>query len=184
MPSHRPEFSAQFEHPGLIEAMIRSTVGKFLSWSLGRKLRRFLDSTNAPHPIQHALLFGLLHKNRNTDFGRDHGFSGIQSLADFRKRIPVAGYDRVEPYMARVRQGDTKALLSDKRIHMFALTSGTTNTRKTIPVNDQYLDTYRAGWSRPTPTIPTPRCGPSFSFPGIGKRKRPPPGSHAGLLPD
>ncbi len=146
MPSHRPEFSAQFEHPGLIEAMIRSTVGKFLSWSLGRKLRRFLDSTNAPHPIQHALLFGLLHKNRNTDFGRDHGFAGIQTLADFRKRIPVAGYDRVEPYMARVRQGDTKALLSDKRIHMFALTSGTTNTRKTIPVNDQYLDTYRAGW--------------------------------------
>ncbi len=146
MPSHRPEFSAQFDNSNLIDSLIRSSVGKFLNWSLGRKLRRFLDSTNAPHPIQHSLLFSLLHRNRNTDFGKDHGFSGIQSLADFRKRIPVAGYERVEPYMARVRQGDTRALLADKRIHMFALTSGTTNTRKTIPVNDQYLHAYRAGW--------------------------------------
>jgi hypothetical protein len=146
MPSPHPESPALFEQPGPIRGFLRSTLGKILKWSLNRKLKRFLDSTNAPHPIQREILTRLIHKNRDTDFGRDHGFSGIQSLADFRKRIPVAGYDRVEPYMARVRQGDIKALLSDRRIHMFALTSGTTATRKTIPVNDQYLDAYRAGW--------------------------------------
>ncbi len=49
--------------------------------------------------------------------------------------------------MARVRKGENSALLSDKIIHMFALTSGTTNTRKYIPVTDSYLEDYRRGWN-------------------------------------
>ena len=39
------------------------------------------------------------------------------------------------------------ALLADKRVHMFALTSGTTAARKFIPVTDQYLADYRRGWN-------------------------------------
>ena len=49
--------------------------------------------------------------------------------------------------MARVRRGETNALLADARIHMFALTSGTTATRKYIPVTDQYLADYKRGWN-------------------------------------
>ncbi len=65
----------------------------------------------------------------------------------FRRHIPVAGYDAIEPYLSRVRKGETSALLADRRVHMFALTSGTTATRKFIPVTDQYLDDYRRGWN-------------------------------------
>jgi hypothetical protein len=49
--------------------------------------------------------------------------------------------------MQRVLKGETTALLADKKIHMFALTSGTTATRKFIPVTDQYLADYRRGWN-------------------------------------
>ena len=49
--------------------------------------------------------------------------------------------------MARVRRGETNALLADARVHMFALTSGTTATRKYIPVTDQYLADYKRGWN-------------------------------------
>jgi hypothetical protein len=48
--------------------------------------------------------------------------------------------------MKRVLKGETSALLADKKIHMFAMTSGTTATRKFIPVTDQYLADYRRGW--------------------------------------
>ena len=44
-------------------------------------------------------------------------------------------------------KGETSALLTDKKIHMFAMTSGTTATRKYIPVTDQYLADYRRGWN-------------------------------------
>lgn len=130
----------------VMEALVRTTLGRFLGWSLKRKLNHFLASCDHPERIQRNFVSRLIHKNRDTDFGRDHGFRSISTIADFRKRIPIGGYDRVEPYMARVRQGDIKALLADRRIHMFALTSGTTATRKTIPVNDQYLESYRHGW--------------------------------------
>ena len=57
-------------------------------------------------------------------------------------------YDYFEPYLARVRNGETNALLSDDRVLMFALTSGTTAARKTIPITPRYLADYRRGWNR------------------------------------
>src|SRR5262249_44140037 len=52
-----------------------------------------------------------------------------------------------EPYINRVRRGETRALLADPVVHMFALTSGTTATRKFIPVTPQYLSDYKRGWN-------------------------------------
>jgi hypothetical protein len=89
----------------------------------------------------------ILAQQAPTAFGVDHHFHSIQTLADFRQRIPVRGYDYVEPYMQRVLKGETNALLTDRKIHMFAMTSGTTASRKYIPVTDQYLADYRRGWN-------------------------------------
>jgi len=70
------------------------------------------------------------------------------SAADFRRRVPVAGYDRHEPYIDKVRQGDTSALFgAGTEVLMFALTSGTTNRPKTIPVTREALRNYRDGWT-------------------------------------
>src|SRR5262249_62283819 len=84
--------------------------------------------------------------HRDTDFGREHGFATIREVADFRRQLPIAGYEYFEPYLARVRRGDFRALLADRRVLMFALTSGTTAARKYIPVTPQYLAAYRRGW--------------------------------------
>src|SRR2546421_11637603 len=46
-----------------------------------------------------------------------------------------------------MRQGDFNALVSDGPVRMFALTSGTTATRKYIPVTASYLADYRRGWN-------------------------------------
>lgn len=171
---------------GLYEGLLRGTLGKVLKWSLKRKLNQYLASCEFPKEIQHKYLFKLLHKNRDTDYGRDHGFRSIQSIADFRRQIPVGGYERVEPYMARVRQGDIKALLADKRIHMFALTSGTTATRKTIPVNDQYLESYRHGWHMWGVNAYTDRpkasMRPILQFSGDWEEERTPSGVPCGAV--
>ncbi len=89
----------------------------------------------------------LLRHQADTGFGRDYHFASIRTLEEFRRQLPIAGYDAIDPYITRVRNGETKALLADRRIHMFALTSGTTATRKYIPVTDRYLASYRLGWS-------------------------------------
>src|SRR5262249_45673112 len=89
----------------------------------------------------------ILAHHADTDFGRKHHFSAVHTLTDFRRNLPVAGYEYYEPYLARVRRGELSALLADRCVHMFALTSGTTAARKYIPVTSQYLADYRRGWN-------------------------------------
>src|SRR5207248_9863351 len=70
-----------------------------------------------------------------------------RTMADYRKNGPVAPYEYVAPYIGRVQKGETRALLAGRRVLMFALTSGTTASRKLIPVTDDYLAAYRRGWN-------------------------------------
>ncbi|MBI3822153.1 MAG: GH3 auxin-responsive promoter family protein [Planctomycetes bacterium] len=103
--------------------------------------------THTPESVQADLLRRILARQAATAFGKDHHFATMKTPADFAKIVPVRGYDYIEPYMQRVLKGETTALLADKKIHMFALTSGTTATRKFIPVTDQYLADYKRGWN-------------------------------------
>jgi hypothetical protein len=47
-----------------------------------------LDHTDAA-PSQARLLRGLVHRARNTRFGRDHDFARIRTPADFRRLVPL-----------------------------------------------------------------------------------------------
>jgi len=122
-------------------------IGKPIAYPIRRRIYQFESATHDPERVQQTVLQALLKFQAGTVFGRDHGFERIVTLADFRRQLPVAGYEYFEPYLARVRQGETNALLADRRIHMFALTSGTTAARKFIPVTDRYLNDYRRGWN-------------------------------------
>lgn len=131
----------------LREFFFQGIVSPILSLSIKRKIRQFEQATKNPQDSQQKLLMAILRRHQNTSFAKDHHFSSIQSIDEFRNNIGVAGYETIEPYMNRVLKGENSALLADRRIHMFALTSGTTNTRKYIPVTDSYLENYRRGWN-------------------------------------
>jgi hypothetical protein len=120
---------------------------KLVTWPVKRQLRRFETATQQPREVQEALLHRILAAHADTDFGRDHGFRDIRTPADFRRRVPVIRYEYLEPYLARVRRGELRALLAEPCVHMFAMTSGTTAARKYIPVTPQYLADYRRGWN-------------------------------------
>jgi hypothetical protein len=127
--------------------MLLIGLGKVLARPVRRHLNAFEAATHHPQQVQEDLLRRILAHHADTDFGREHSFGAIRTADDFRRRLPVAGYDYFEPYIARVRKGDFNALLADRRVHMFALSSGTTAARKYIPVTDQYLADYRRGWN-------------------------------------
>src|SRR5262249_46641869 len=127
--------------------ILRNVLGRIAGFSVRRRLAAFEEATGRPQKVQDELLRHILFTQASTAFGKDHLFSTIRTLSDFRKIVPVRGYDHLEPYMQRVLKGETSALLTDKKIHMFALTSGTTASRKYIPVTDQYLSDYKRGWN-------------------------------------
>jgi len=109
--------------------------------------RDFLGQCADADLVQRDLLLSRIARHADSQFGRDHHFGEIKSIAGFRRRVPVSGYDRHEPYIDKVRNGDTSALFgAGTKILMFALTSGTTNRPKTIPVTAQSLHDHREGW--------------------------------------
>jgi hypothetical protein len=127
---------------------IKRVIGLPVANRARRLARAFLDQTRHAGDVQRGLLRDLLARHADSQFGRDHGFRSIRDAADYRRQVPVGGYDRHEPYIDRVRQGDTQALFGPgTRVLMFAMTSGTTNRPKTIPVTEQSLRDYREGWT-------------------------------------
>ncbi|QEH33986.1 GH3 auxin-responsive promoter [Aquisphaera giovannonii] len=129
-------------------ATIKRIIGRPLTSRARGLARTFHDLTARAGDAQRELLRGFIARNADSQFGRDHGFGEIRTAEDLRRRVPIGGYDYLEPYIDRVRQGDTRALFgADTRVLMFAMTSGTTNRPKTIPVTEQSLRDYRDGWT-------------------------------------
>ncbi len=104
--------------------------------------RRFVDATARPREVQLAKLAVLAARARDTAFGREHGFADLRTHADWQRRVPIRTYDGFEPYVARMLAGEQNVLIPDSPF-LFARSSGTTGTPKSIPVTDVYLAEYR-----------------------------------------
>src|SRR5260221_10295186 len=89
-----------------------------------RKLRRFEALLPRAHEIQRAVLFEKIRRCADSRFGRDYGFAEIQTLADFRRQMPVSRYEHFAPYIQEVSQGRVEALFSSsERVLMFGVST-------------------------------------------------------------
>jgi hypothetical protein len=99
-----------------------------------------------PVEAQHAVWQDLLAAGQYTEFGRQHNFSGVQSLADYKKAVPVQRYEDLKPYIESMMQGEENVLWNTP-VKWFAKSSGTTSDKsKFIPISNESLkdNHYRA----------------------------------------
>src|SRR5262249_44464519 len=73
-----------------------------------------------------------LNANAATAFGQALQLDQIRSYADFTRRVPLASYDSLEPWIERIRQSEPNVLTRDPVTHLVP-TSGSTGARKLIP---------------------------------------------------
>ena len=100
----------------------------------GSLLKHSFDKlTRSPHSSQKKLLFEILRKNKDTEYGKKYYFSKISDEKDFQKYIPVNSYEDLEPYVEKIIDGRRNILTSDMPV-MFNLTSGSSDKPKYIPV--------------------------------------------------
>ncbi len=85
---------------------------------------------------QEKLLLSLTKTAEKTLFGREHRFEEIQSVEDFQKRVPIADYEDLKPYIERVKKGQRNILWTETPEY-FAKTSGTTSGSKYIPISKE-----------------------------------------------
>jgi hypothetical protein len=93
---------------------------------------RFRRALRQPALAQQRKLRGYLDHNAHTAFGKAHGFETIRSYEEFTRRVPLADYDTLAPWIARIRRGETNVLTRDPVTHLIP-TSGSTGAHKLIP---------------------------------------------------
>ncbi|MCH8253705.1 MAG: GH3 auxin-responsive promoter family protein [Planctomycetes bacterium] len=111
-------------------------------------LRRFMRAARDAARVQERLLRRQLALNADSDFGRAHGFAKIRTYDEFVQSVPIQTYEDIRPYVDRVMAGEVNALLGRRqRVLMFAMTSGSTDKPKYVPVTRQVVNTTRRGWN-------------------------------------
>jgi len=93
---------------------------------------------------QEALLLSLVKTAQKTLFGREHDFENIHSVQEFQKRVPIADYEDLKPYIERVKRGQANILWTETPEY-FAKTSGTTSGSKYIPISKEGMPFQIAG---------------------------------------
>ena len=74
--------------------------------------------------VQRDWLLNRIRLGRETQFGRDHGFENISTIEEFRKQVPVSGYERFAPYIDRVAAGETDTLVPpSEKLLQFTITT-------------------------------------------------------------
>lgn len=91
----------------------------------------------------------ILSHGRRTYFGVKNNFSQIKTPEDFKKHVPIMGYDDLKTYLDIIINEKKSKVLWDTPVRWFAMSSGTTNDKsKYIPVTKESLKNchYRGGY--------------------------------------
>jgi len=114
---------------------IKSTAAKIFAYIIYHKTQKW---ALRPIETQQEVFKNLIAFAKNTQFGKDHDFASIQTIADFQKNVPVRDYEDLKPYVERVVKGDSDILWPRKPLY-FAKTSGTTSGAKYIPLTKESM---------------------------------------------
>ncbi len=81
---------------------------------------------------QERVLNEIVAANSRCAFGRQHDFATLRSVDDFRKRVPLADYEDIRPWVDRICRGEP-AVLTSAPVRLLEPTSGSVSGRKLIP---------------------------------------------------
>lgn len=104
-----------------------------------REAQLFIEGLARPEAVaQETLLAKIVRPNEGSEFGQRHDFARVASVADYRRRVPIAGYEALRPLIERVVQGEENVLFSEP-VRRFFMTSGSTAKPKWIPVTSSFI---------------------------------------------
>jgi hypothetical protein len=93
---------------------------------------RFRRALRDPARAQAEALRRVVAAGRGSVLGQRYGFDRIDSVDDFRARVPASRYEDYEPHIAAIRRGQARVLTAEP-VERLVPTSGSTAARKLIP---------------------------------------------------
>jgi len=123
--------------------MIRQVAGNVL-WT-GANAAAYASYRRARRDARAAqarILFEFLRRNRETEYGRLHGYGSIRSIAQFQEQVPICGYDHLEPWIEKIRNGIPNVLAAEP-VRLLQKTSGSSGAAKFIPYTASFLREFQ-----------------------------------------
>lgn len=96
------------------------------------------ESLKNPAESQRSLLIELTKQFGKTQYGIDHRIQEVQSIEDFRKKIPSINYVSLSHFLQDVRKGNYNVILPEPPL-TWVMTRGSTGSSKTLPVTQTHL---------------------------------------------
>ncbi len=93
---------------------------------------RFRNSLKEVAKQQASLLMAIVRRNRQTEFGRRHGFASIASVAGFQHAVSLGGYETHRASIQRAASA-CPGLLTAEPVRLFEPTGGSSGGTKLIP---------------------------------------------------
>ncbi|PPT09966.1 plant auxin-responsive GH3-like protein [Geitlerinema sp. FC II] len=115
-----------------------------LTFAADRARKNFNKKVRQQSAVQEKLLFDLLKRYQNTELGKQYRLADIETIEQFKDRIPVLDYTAYEPYIRRIAEGEPNVLTSDPVVYLNR-TSGSTGKQKLIPVTKRFQNIL--GWA-------------------------------------
>lgn len=95
-------------------------------------IKYFHKMKKNPEATQNAVLEDILRSAEKSEFGMKMGFSEINSVEDFKRKVPISNYKDYQTYVESIKRGDSDVLFNGKATRFIA-TSGSTGVPKLIP---------------------------------------------------
>lgn len=122
--------------------IVSTAISPFAKYCLWKQKR---DARNAVSD-QYRILNTNVRRASKTVFGKDYGLDEIKNYQQYRQRIPILHYEKIKPYMDRVRSGE-KDILWPGQPSFIVGTAGTTSGIKYIPLTKHSIP-YHFGTAR------------------------------------
>jgi hypothetical protein len=93
---------------------------------------RFSRALDHPEEAQDRILKNCLNRGGRTAFGLARDLQSVHAYGQFAERVPVTNYEALEPWIERIRRGESNVLTNEPVTRLIP-TSGSTGARKLIP---------------------------------------------------
>jgi hypothetical protein len=102
-------------------------------------IKPWYDSLENPQKAQEKTLQELLEKYAKTEYGKSHDASNIEDITEYQLKFPRIDYKGLTPYLAKVKNGNYKAILPEPADYWVMTRGSTGRTAKVLPTTPTHL---------------------------------------------
>ena len=85
-------------------------INSVATWFMKKRIHQIELFMKYPNEVQDEWFNQLITNAQDTEWGKQHHYRSIDTLADFKQRVPLQNYDTLKPYIERMLKGEQNVL--------------------------------------------------------------------------